>query len=122
MKPHPFATPVKLPTVCNENLDFEKIIAAGTGRKSFEDDSYLEDDHRIRYIQLDVLPTNHSLCQNRTSDYPVGSLICALPEGGQTPCRRDSGIYRTRETKHVQTCLYVSLNLSFFVLMIKVDR
>lgn len=91
MEPHPFAAPVKLAAVCNENVANEKIIAIGKGLKSYHDRSHLEDDDRIRHVQLEALPQD--VCESKADDYPAGTLICALPEGGRGVFSGDSGIF-----------------------------
>lgn len=91
LEPHPFAAPIKLAAICNDNIANEKIIIAGRGLKSIMDHSYLEDDHRIRHAQLVALAQD--VCESRTDDYPAGTLICALPDGGRAPLSGDSGMF-----------------------------
>lgn len=93
MEPHPFAAPAKLSAVCNENVGNEKIIAIGRGLESYDHptNTYLADEHPIKHVHIETLPQD--VCESKTKFYPVGSVICSVPEDGKGPFRGDSGIF-----------------------------
>lgn len=83
-----FVQPVNLPTDCGTDLDHEKVVAAGNGQRSFNYDTGM--DTKLRHVYLQALQ-NDVCVENTNENIPPGSLICALPNKGQSIGQGDSG-------------------------------
>lgn len=86
-----YLQPAKLPSDCGEDLDYTKVVAAGTGKKSIFSNAPL--DLKLQHAFLKTLDDKDCYESSIQSNAIYGAQICAYSDDGQSVFQGDSGMF-----------------------------